>query len=193
MSAQQEEGEVACSPRRSSGARSPPASATRFRRMCCSRSIRSSEAVPTRGPMMRMGPTTSARCSSIRPIWSHSGDSGSPPKAVDGKTCHPWFLAAWCAPPGAFTISSSTTTVGFGPGWRAWLIAQHPTIVSAPGFHSADAPTPAISREMPAAATRAESRPIRPRRAEPRRLRDYRRFGVRDRRATGSQPPRASR
>ena len=47
----------------------------------------------------------------------------------------------------------------YAPRWRAWLIAHYPTIVSAPGFHSAAPPTRAVGRQMPSAVSRAESPP----------------------------------
>ena len=48
----------------------------------------------------------------------------------------------------------------YAPRWRAWLIVHYPTVVSAPGFHSAATPTRDVSREMPSGASHAESPPL---------------------------------
>jgi len=104
---------------------------------------------------------------------------GITPKAVEGKTCYPWFLAAWrihnqlvddhggfwtrvaryhSATP-RYVEAYRRHLLEYAPRWRAWLIAHYPTIVSASGFHSGALPTRAIPRQMPAAASRAESPP----------------------------------
>ena len=105
---------------------------------------------------------------------------GITPRAVEGKTCYPWFLAAWrihdqlVEDRGGFWTRvaryHSTTPryvtayrrqlLEYAPRWRAWLIAHYPTVVSAPGFHSAAAPTRDVSREMPSGASHAESPPL---------------------------------
>ena len=105
---------------------------------------------------------------------------GITPKAVEGRTCYPWFLAAWrihnqlAEDHGGFwtrvaRYHSATPRyveayrhdlLEYAPKWRAWLIAHYPTVVSAPGFHSVAEPTHDVSREMPGGASRAESPPL---------------------------------
>ena len=102
---------------------------------------------------------------------------GITPGAVEGKTCYPWFLAAWrihdqlvedrggfwtrvaryhSATP-RYVATYRRQLLEYAPRWRAWLIAHYPTVVSMPGFHSAVAPTRDVSREMPSGASHAES------------------------------------
>ena len=105
---------------------------------------------------------------------------GITPRAVEGKTCYPWFLAAWrihdqlvedrggfwtrvaryhSATP-RYVATYRRQLLEYAPRWRAWLIAHYPTVVSAPGFHSAATPTRDVSREMPSGASHAESPPL---------------------------------
>ena len=162
----------------------PPASATPFRWMQCEcyfRSIRWSGAVPTHDPAMLMGPTRVGRCGSIRHTSHRSSDLVSPRAPWRaGKTCCPWFLAAWrihnqivddhggfwtrvaryhSATP-RYVATYRRQLLEYAPRWRAWLVAHYPTVVSAPGFHSAVTPTRDVSREMPSGASHAESPPL---------------------------------
>ena len=105
---------------------------------------------------------------------------GITPRAVEGKTCYPWFLAAWrihdqlvedrggfwtrvaryhSATP-HYVATYRRQLLEYAPRWRAWLIVHYPTVVSAPGFHSAATPTRDVSREMPSGASHAESPPL---------------------------------
>ena len=105
---------------------------------------------------------------------------GITPRAVEGKTCYPWFLAAWrihnqlvedrggfwtrvaryhSATP-RYVATYRRQLLEYAPRWRAWLIAHYPTVVSVPGFYSAAAPTRDVSREMPSGAPHAESPPL---------------------------------
>lgn len=88
---------------------------------------------------------------------------GITPRVVEGRTCYPWFLAAWrihnqlVEDHGGFWTRvaryHSTTPryveayrrklLEYAPRWRAWLIAHYPTVVSAPGLHPAAGPSPA--------------------------------------------------
>ena len=82
---------------------------------------------------------------------------GITPRAVEGRTCYPWFLAAWrihdqlvedhggfwtrvaryhSATP-RYVEAYRRKLLEYAPRWRAWLIAHYPTVVSAPSFHSA--------------------------------------------------------
>ena len=77
---------------------------------------------------------------------------GITPRAVEGKTCYPWFLAAWrihnqlvddhggfwtrvaryhSATP-RYVEAYRHKLLEYAPRWRAWLIAHYPTVVSAP-------------------------------------------------------------
>ena len=105
---------------------------------------------------------------------------GITPRAVEGKTCYPWFLAAWrihdqlvedrggfwtrvaryhSATP-RYVATYRRQLLEYAPRWRAWLIAHYPTVVSAPGFHSAAAPAREVSRKMPSGASHSESPPL---------------------------------
>ena len=105
---------------------------------------------------------------------------GITPRAVEGKTCYPWFLAAWrihnqlvedyggfwtrvaryhSATPG-YVATYRRQLLEYAPRWRAWLIAHYPTVVSSPGIHSAAAPARDVSREMSSGASHAESPPL---------------------------------
>ena len=77
---------------------------------------------------------------------------GITPRAVEGRTCYPWFLAAWrihnqlVEDSGGFwtrvaRYHSATPRyvedyrrklLEYDPRWRAWLIAHYPTVVFAP-------------------------------------------------------------
>ena len=95
---------------------------------------------------------------------------GITPRAVEGKTCYPWFLAAWrihdqlVEDRGGFwtrvaryhsatlryVVAYRRQLLKFAPRWRAWLIAHYPTVVSAPqvppvrGVRSRVAPEPPV-------------------------------------------------
>jgi hypothetical protein len=105
---------------------------------------------------------------------------GITPRAVEGKTCYPWFLAAWrihnqlvedhggfwtrvaryhSATP-HYVATYRRQLLEYAPRWRAWLIAHYPTVVTAPGLPTGTAPTHAIPRHMPAAASRSETPPL---------------------------------
>ena len=105
---------------------------------------------------------------------------GITPRTVEGKTCYPWFLAAWrihdqlvedrggfwtrvaryhSATP-HYVATYRRQLLEYAPRWRAWLIAHYPTVVSAPGFPPAAVPTRDISREMHSGASHAESPPL---------------------------------
>ena len=105
---------------------------------------------------------------------------GITPRAVEGKTCYPWFLAAWrihnqlvddhggfwtrvaryhSATP-RYVATYRRELLEYAPRWRAWLIAHYPTVVSVPGLHSAVAPARDVSRDMPSGASHAESPPL---------------------------------
>ncbi len=95
---------------------------------------------------------------------------GITPRAVEGKTCYPWFLAAWrihnqlVEDNGGFwtrvaRYHSATPRyveayrhdlLKYAPKWRAWLIAHYPTVVSAPGFHAATLPAHSAPRRTTA-------------------------------------------
>ena len=95
---------------------------------------------------------------------------GITPRAVEGKTCYPWFLAAWrihdqlvedrggfwtrvaryhSATP-RYVAAYRRQLLEYAPRWRAWLIAHYPTVVSAPGLHS----SPPVSEKFGVAHTR---------------------------------------
>ncbi len=105
---------------------------------------------------------------------------GISPRAVEGKTCYPWFLAAWrihnqlvddhggfwtrvaryhSATP-RYVATYRRQLLEYAPRWRAWLIAHYPTVVSVPGLHSAVALARDVSRDMPSGASHAESPPL---------------------------------
>ena len=133
---------------------------------------------------------------------------GITPRAVEGKTCYPWFLAAWrihdqlvedrggfwtrvaryhSATP-RYVATYRRQLLEYAPRWRAWLIAHYPTVVSLPSFHSAAAPARASRGRCPLALLTPRARPWTPL-AEPRRLWDYRRSEARERRSTASPLP----
>ena len=95
---------------------------------------------------------------------------GITPRAVEGKTCYPWFLAAWrihdqlvedrggfwtrvaryhSATP-RYVATYRRQLLEYAPRWRAWLIAHYPTVVSVPGLHS----SPPVSAKFGVAHTR---------------------------------------
>ena len=105
---------------------------------------------------------------------------GITPRAVEGKTCYPWFLAAWrihdqlvedrggfwtrvaryhSATP-RYVATYRRQLLEYDPRWRAWLIEHYPTVVSAPGFRSSGAPAGDVSREIPSGASHAERSPL---------------------------------
>ncbi len=92
---------------------------------------------------------------------------GITPKAVEGRTCYPWFLAAWrihnqlvqdsggfwtrvaryhSATP-QYVDAYRAKLLKYAPRWRAWLIAHYPTMVFAPGFHPAGPPAHPVPQE----------------------------------------------
>lgn len=93
---------------------------------------------------------------------------GITPSVVEGRTCYPWFLAAWrihnqlvedhggfwtrvaryhSATP-RYVEAYRRKLLEYAPRWRAWLIAHYPTIVSAPGHHSSASTAHSIPQEM---------------------------------------------
>ena len=105
---------------------------------------------------------------------------GITPSVVEGRTCYPWFLAAWrihnqlvedhggfwtrvaryhSATP-RYVEAYRRKLLEYAPRWRAWLIAHYPTVETAPGLPTGTAPTHAIPRHMPAAASRSETPPL---------------------------------
>ena len=95
---------------------------------------------------------------------------GITPRAVEGKTCYPWFLAAWrihnqlVDDHGGFWTRAARyhsatpryveayrhKLLEYAPRWRAWLIAHYPTVVFAPRIRPAAAPGRSIQQDLPA-------------------------------------------
>lgn len=73
---------------------------------------------------------------------------GIDPQAVEGRTCYPWYLAAWrihnqlAADKGDFWTRVAhyhsytpreaaiyrSSLLRYGPAWRRWLVARYPTV-----------------------------------------------------------------